>query len=124
MRRRHREVPPRALGRAAQQRPRRLAGRKAGLRPGLVAPGGPARGTRLAPADQQLFTRDSTARAQAEAQRRAHLATALGQIAADSSALAAAFAPAIDALSEYVRSYPGSLRRRPRSRRCTRRVVA
>src|SRR5437868_6922115 len=66
-----------------------------------------ARGTRLAPADQQLFTRDSTARAQAVAQRRAHLATALGQIAADSSALAAAFAPAIDALSEYVRAYPG-----------------
>src|SRR5205823_5098919 len=44
-----------------------------------------ARGTRLAPADQQLFTRDSTARAQAVAQRRAHLAAALGQIAADSS---------------------------------------
>src|SRR5437588_6929608 len=65
-----------------------------------------ARGTRLAPADQQLFTRDSTARAQAVAQRRAHLATALGQIAADSGALAAAFAPAIDALSEYVAAYP------------------
>src|SRR5437879_1004040 len=65
-----------------------------------------ARGTRLAPADQQLFTRDSTARAQAVAQRRAQLAAALGQIAADSSALAAAFAPAIDALSEYVAAYP------------------
>ena len=65
-----------------------------------------ARGTRLAPADQQLFTRDSTGRAQAVAQRRAHLAAALGQIAADSSALAAAFAPAIDALSEYVAAYP------------------
>src|SRR5207253_225275 len=59
-----------------------------------------------APADQQLFTRDSTARAQAVAQRRAQLAAALGQIAADSSALAAAFAPAIDALSEYVAAYP------------------
>lgn len=66
-----------------------------------------ARGTRLAPADQQLFTRDSTARAQAVAQRRARLAAALGQIAADSSALVAAFAPAIDALSDYVATYPG-----------------
>src|SRR5205807_2672100 len=35
-----------------------------------------------------------------------HPAAALGQIAADSSALAAAFAPAIDALSEYVAAYP------------------
>jgi hypothetical protein len=65
-----------------------------------------ARGTRLAPADQQLFTRDSTTRAQAVAQRRAQLAAALAQIAADSSALAAAFAPAIDALSDYVATYP------------------
>src|ERR1043166_7908595 len=66
-----------------------------------------ARGTRLAPADQQLFTRDSTARAQAVAQRRARLAAALAQIAADSSALVAAFAPAIDALADYVAAYPG-----------------
>jgi tetratricopeptide (TPR) repeat protein len=66
-----------------------------------------ARGTRLAPADQQLFTRDSTARAQAVVQRRARLAAALAQIAADSTALAAAFAPAIDALSAYVAAYPG-----------------
>src|SRR6266513_1119471 len=66
-----------------------------------------ARGTRLAPADQQLFARDSTARAQGVAQRRAHLAASLGQIAADSSALVAAFAPAIDALSDYVAAYPG-----------------
>src|SRR5919108_4042526 len=66
-----------------------------------------ARGTRLAPADQQLFTRDSAARAQALAQRRARLTAALEQIAADSSALAGAFAPAIDALSEYVAAYPG-----------------
>src|SRR5207248_74825 len=65
------------------------------------------RGTRLAPADQQLFARDSTARAQGVAQRRAHLAASLGQIAADSSALVAAFAPAIDALSDYVAAYPG-----------------
>ena len=65
------------------------------------------RGTRLAPADQQLFTRDSTARAQGVAQRRAHLAASLGQIAADSSALVAAFSPAIDALSDYVAAYPG-----------------
>src|SRR6059058_3196920 len=65
------------------------------------------RGTRLAPADQQLFTRDSTARAQGVAQRREHLTASLGQIAADSSALVAAFAPAIDALSDYVAAYPG-----------------
>ena len=66
-----------------------------------------ARGTRLAPADQQLFTRDSTARAQGVAQRRSRLAAALAQIAADSSALAEAFAPAIDVLSGYVAAYPG-----------------
>jgi tetratricopeptide (TPR) repeat protein len=66
-----------------------------------------ARRTRLAPGDQQLFTRDSTARAQALAQRRARLAAALEQIAADSSALAGAFAPAIDALSDYAAMYPG-----------------
>jgi len=64
-----------------------------------------ARGTRLAPGDQQLFTRDSTTRAQAVARQRASLAAALGQIAADSSALVAAFAPAIDALSDYVAAY-------------------
>src|SRR5437763_40188 len=65
-----------------------------------------ARGTRLAPADQQLFTRDSTARAQGVAQRREHLTASLGQIAADSSALVAAFAQAIDALLVHVTPYP------------------
>src|SRR2546426_842452 len=42
-----------------------------------------ARGAKLAPVDQQLFTRDSTARAQAVARQRAALATAVQQLAAD-----------------------------------------
>ena len=68
-----------------------------------------ARGAKLAPADQQLFTRDSTARAQAVASKRAALAAALQQLATDSSALAAAFGPAIDALNEYLTAYPGEV---------------
>ena len=65
-----------------------------------------AREAKLAPADQQLFTRDSTARAQAVARQRAALAAALQQLAADSSALTNAFAPAIDALREFLAAYP------------------
>lgn len=65
-----------------------------------------ARGAKLAPADQQLFTRDSTTRAQALARGRASLAAALQQLAADSTALTTAFAPAIDALKEHVAAYP------------------
>ena len=65
-----------------------------------------ARGAKLAPADQQLFTRDSSARVQAVARGRGTLAAALQQLATDSSALAAAFAPAVDALNEYVALYP------------------
>src|SRR5947207_3943851 len=65
-----------------------------------------ARGAKLAPADQQLFTRDSTARAQAVARGRSALAAALQQLAADSTALTAAFAPAIGALNEYVAAFP------------------
>lgn len=68
-----------------------------------------SRGAKLAPADQQLFTRDSTGRAQAVARQRAALAAALQQLAADSSALATAFGPAIDGLKEYLTAYPGEV---------------
>lgn len=68
-----------------------------------------ARGTKLAPADQQVFTRDSTARAQALARGRSALAAALQQLAADSTALTAAFAPAIGALNEYVAAFPADV---------------
>src|SRR5256886_8508501 len=67
------------------------------------------RGAKLAPGDQQLFTRDSTARAQAVARQRAALAAAVQQLAADSSALSAAFAPAIDALKDALAVYPGEI---------------
>src|SRR6266850_672073 len=68
-----------------------------------------AREATLAPADQKLFTRDSTARAEAVARRRAALAAAVQQLAADSSALTAAFAPAIDALKDHLAAYPGEI---------------
>src|SRR5438034_1030794 len=68
-----------------------------------------ARGAKLAPADQQLFARDSTARAQAVARGRSALAAALQQLAADSTALTAAFAPAIGALNEYVAAFPADV---------------
>jgi len=68
-----------------------------------------ARDAKLALADQKLFTRDSTARAEAVARQRAALAAAVQQLAADSSALTAAFAPAIDALKECLAAYPGEL---------------
>src|SRR5207249_3822788 len=66
-----------------------------------------ARGRRLTPADQQTFTRDSTARAQAVAQARTARATVVQQMAADSGKLRAAFAPAIEALRDYLTAYPG-----------------
>jgi cytochrome c-type biogenesis protein CcmH/NrfG len=68
-----------------------------------------ARSAHLAPADQQLFTRDSTARAQAAARQRANLAAALQQLAADSSSLTTAFAPAIQSLNDYLAVYPGDV---------------
>ena len=67
------------------------------------------REAKLAPTDQQLFTRDSTARAQAVARQRAALAAAVQQLAADSSALTTAFTPAIDALKEFLAAYPGEI---------------
>jgi hypothetical protein len=68
-----------------------------------------ARGARLAPADQRLFTRDSTARAEGVAQARERRAAALRQLAADSGTLAAAFAPAIEALRAFLAEYPDAL---------------
>jgi hypothetical protein len=68
-----------------------------------------ARKTSLAPADQKLFTRDSTARAQAVEQARAARGAVLQQLAADSAALATAFAPAIAALQQYVAAYPDAV---------------
>jgi hypothetical protein len=68
-----------------------------------------ARGAHLAPADQRLFTRDSAARAEGVAQARERRAAALRQLAADSSTLAAAFAPAIEALRTFLADYPDAL---------------
>ena len=68
-----------------------------------------ARGRRLAPADQQTFTRDSSGRAQAVAQARVARVALLQQMAADSGKLQAAFAPAIAALQNYLAAYPGEL---------------
>jgi len=68
-----------------------------------------ARGRRLAPADQQTFTRDSSGRAQAVAQARVARVALLQQMAADSGKLQAAFAPAISALQDYLAAYPGEL---------------
>ncbi|HVH09670.1 MAG TPA: tetratricopeptide repeat protein [Gemmatimonadales bacterium] len=65
-----------------------------------------ARHAHLAPADQQAFTRDSTARAQNVARQRAAVTASLQQIAADSSALGTAFAPAIEALGAYLAAFP------------------
>jgi len=66
-----------------------------------------ARARRLAPADQQTFTRDSAARTQAVAQARAMRASLQQQMAGDSSQLQTAFAPAIQALRDYLAAYPG-----------------
>ena len=68
-----------------------------------------ARGRQLAPADQKLFTRDSTARSQAVAEARAARAATLQQLAASDSVLQTAFAPAIAALKEYLALYPDAV---------------
>ncbi len=65
-----------------------------------------ARGARLAPGDQQAFSRDSSARAQGVAQRRAALAAMAQQVAADSTAAQPAFGPGIQAFREYLAAYP------------------
>src|SRR5205823_7984912 len=57
----------------------------------------------------QTFARDSTTRAQAVAQAQAARATLLQQMGADSAKLLAAFAPAIQALRDYLAAYPGEM---------------
>src|SRR5262245_18949797 len=54
-----------------------------------------ARGARLAPADQQSFARDSSARAKAVADRRAALAAHAPTVASDSAAAASVYDPVI-----------------------------
>src|SRR5438094_703269 len=68
-----------------------------------------ARRTTLAPADQRLFVRDSTARGQAVERARSARAAIDQQLAADSVALADAFAPAVAALRDYLAAYPDAV---------------
>ena len=63
----------------------------------LAAAASHARGAPLSPADHEVFTRDSGARAQALARGREQRAALDQRAAADSAALAAAFAPAFEA---------------------------
>lgn len=65
-----------------------------------------ARGARLAPADQQAFARDSTARSRAVADRRAVLAARAATVAGDSAAAHAAYDPVIQAFRAYLEAYP------------------
>src|SRR2546427_1596102 len=65
-----------------------------------------ARGARLAPADQQAFSRDSAARAKSVADRRAALASGAATVAADSSAAAPVLDPVILAYRAYLQAYP------------------
>ena len=65
-----------------------------------------ARGARLAPADQQSFARDSSARAKAVADRRAALAARAGAVASDSAAAAPVYDPVIRAFRSYLEAYP------------------
>src|SRR5947207_905670 len=68
-----------------------------------------ARGRRLAPADQQVFTRDSSGRAQAVAQARVARVALLQQMAAASGTLQAAFAPVRGAPPDYLAAYRGNV---------------
>ena len=61
-----------------------------------------ARGARLAPADQQSFTRDSSARAKALADRRAALAARASAVASDSAAAAYLYDPVIRSFRDYI----------------------
>ena len=65
-----------------------------------------SRGARLAPADQQAFSRDSVARAKSVADRRAALASGAATVAADSGAAAPVFDPVIQAYRAYLQAYP------------------
>ncbi|MDP3911023.1 MAG: tetratricopeptide repeat protein [Gemmatimonadales bacterium] len=65
-----------------------------------------ARGARLAPADQQAFSRDSSTRVRGGTERRAALAARAQAVAADSAAAAPAYEPAIAAARTYLQTYP------------------
>ena len=65
-----------------------------------------ARGARLAPADQQSFTRDSSARAKAVADRRTALAARASGVASDSVAAASIYDPVIRSFRAYLEAYP------------------
>jgi Flp pilus assembly protein TadD len=67
-----------------------------------------ARGARLSPADQQSFSHDSAARADAVSRDRAARDAIQQQAAADSSAAQAVFQPAIASYQELVAAYPSS----------------
>jgi tetratricopeptide (TPR) repeat protein len=67
-----------------------------------------ARGARLSPADQQSFSRDSTARAEAVGRDRAARDAIQQQAAADSTAAQAVFQPAIASYQELVVAYPSN----------------
>ena len=64
------------------------------------------RGARLAPADQQSFARDSSARAKAVADRRAALAARASTVARDSAAAASIYDPVIRSFRAYLETYP------------------
>lgn len=65
-----------------------------------------ARGARLSPADQQSFSHDSAARADAVSRDRTARDALQQQAAADSTAAQAAFEPAIASYKELVTAYP------------------
>jgi len=65
-----------------------------------------ARGARLAPADQQSFARDSSARAKAVADRRTALAARAPAVASDSAAAASVYDPVIRSFRTYLEAYP------------------
>ena len=67
-----------------------------------------ARGARLSPADQQSFSHDSTARADAVSRERAARDAIQQQAAADSTAAQAVFQPAIASYKELVAAYPSN----------------
>jgi len=67
-----------------------------------------ARGARLSPADQQSFSHDSAARADAVSRARAARDAIQQQAAADSTAAQAVFQPAIASYKELVAAYPSN----------------
>ena len=67
-----------------------------------------ARGARLSPADQQSFSRDSAARADAVSRDRTAREAVQQQAAADSTAAQAVFQPAIASYKELVAAYPSN----------------